>query len=134
MSPDSRIEIEIEGVDRPVPVVVHDDGTAHGTLGLAGSVRGDSFEPVGLRVGIDALFRRQKHAGVPESVEAVEIVERQRRGRSDNLRPVDHGCGMHELLPDVCGPVGVLAVKPDQWGCESQKHIRRQVPPRPLEQ
>lgn len=72
--PYSRIEIEIEGVDRAISVVVNDDSTADGTLGLALGIRSDPFEPVGLRASINTLFRRQKDAGVSKRVETVEVV------------------------------------------------------------
>lgn len=95
-------------------MLIDHDGTTDGTFCLALRVWRDPFKPCGLWVRIDTFLRCQVNTGVSHVIEDVEIIQIQ--WWSIDHRPVDFWHRVHNLLPNIGGSVGVLAVQPDERG------------------
>lgn len=114
MTGHSRIEVEVEGVEGSISVVIGDDGAAGSIARFSIGIRLDTCEPGW--VGSDTLVGGDVHAGVAKVVELVQVVERERG------RVVGNASVVHRHVRVVAGylganvarEIGLVDIEPDQ--------------------
>lgn len=110
----SRIEVKVERIKRVIPMVTSDNHRRNSIPSVIILIESIAIQPCRLRISIDAFFRRQEDTGVAVLIETVQVAEGYRRGKVLHGCPVDHGRGMGKLLGNIGGPVGILAMEPDE--------------------
>ena len=118
------VKVEVEGINQARSMVIHDDGSADGSIRFATAVGRHASEPWWLLS--DTLDRRQIYTRSTLCIQRIEIIQSQWADGVVDWDVVGLRFGMRELRSNIGGEIGILGVEPDKrcWPKHQRQELR----------